>query len=53
MIELDSNHIPEDEVFGLTDNSEGEPCPYAAELHNDYTPCQCSDERRNECAQCI
>ncbi len=31
----------------------GEPCPYAAEIHNDYTPCQCSEEQRHQCAQAI
>jgi hypothetical protein len=38
-------------VFGPSDD--GEPCPYAVEIHNDYTPCQCSEERRRQCAQDI
>ena len=40
----------EDEVFGSADDT-GEPCPYASEIHNDYTPCQCSEEQRQQCAQ--
>lgn len=45
----------EETVFGPSEDLEaaGEPCPYAAELHNDYTPCQCGEERRRECAQDI
>ena len=42
----------EDEVFGPADDT-GEPCPYAAELHNDYTPCHCGEEQRRQCAQDI
>ena len=40
----------EDEVFGSADDT-GEPCPYAVEIHNDYTPCQCGEEQRQQCAQ--
>lgn len=48
--------IDESLVFGVSlDMSEGqgEPCPYASEIHNDYTPCQCGEEQRRQCAQDI
>lgn len=46
--------IDEEVVFGksLAEHA-GEPCPYAVEIHNDYTHCYCGEERRRECAQDI
>ena len=32
---------------------EEHPCPFASEIHNDESPCECCEECENECAQDI
>ena len=47
--------VDEQLVFGCWEGQQDqvEPCPYSVEIHNDHTPCVCSEENRQQCAQSI